>query len=102
MPPKNSNKIVLGARPVVHTPLVSEDLSTVQAPNSALIDAILAALTAKLDVEALAQLLVDQVTDRLANSITLSDLADTIATQHREEINARLAQMVLASVRRKA
>jgi FixJ family two-component response regulator len=98
MPPKN-NKLLVDT---VKTPLVTEALSTTQAPNGALIDAILAALTAKLDVEELSQILVDQVTDRLANSITLSDLADTIATQHREEINARLAQMVLASVRRKA
>ncbi len=90
VPPKPNNKQVDDARPLV------------QAPNSALTDAILAALAAKLDLDELAQLLVDQVTDRLVDSITLSDLAGTIATQQRDEINTRLAQVVLARVGRKA
>ncbi len=106
MPPKSGKPLVLDApRPTV--PPKPNDKQTearplVQAPNGALIDAILAALVAKLDVDELAQLLVDQVADRLVNSITLSDLAETIATHHRDEINTRLAQVVLASVRRKA
>ncbi len=105
MPTKTCKQLVLDApRPTVpHKPNKQTDACPmVQAPTGALIDVILTALVAKLDVDELAQLLVDQVTDQLASSITLSDLAATIATQQRDEINTRLAQVVLARVGRKA
>ncbi len=105
MPPKTCKLVLDAPRPTVPPKPNNKQTDAwplVQAPNGALIDVILAALVAKLDVDELAQLLVDQVTDRLVNSITLSDLAETIATQQRDEINTRLAQVVLARVGKKA
>ena len=74
-----------------------------QAPSSEVLqNAVLRALTTKLDLDGLAQTLVAQVTDRLVESITLADLSEAIATQHRDEIKARLAQAVLDRVRASA
>jgi hypothetical protein len=60
---------------------------------------VLQALTKKLDLDGLAETLVEQVTARLVESITLADLAEAIAEQHRDEIKTRLARAVLDRVR---
>ena len=70
-----------------------------QSASEVLLNAVLQALTTKLDLDGLAQTLVAQVTDRLVDSITLSDLSEAIAIDHRDEIQARLAQAVLDRVR---
>ena len=66
--------------------------------NEVLLNSVLQALTKKLDLDGLAQQLVAQVTERLVESITLADLSEAIAAQHRDEIKARLAQAVLERV----
>jgi hypothetical protein len=68
-------------------------------PEDALRDAVLQVLTTKLDLDGLARTLVKQVADSLSESITLSDLSEAIAAQHKEEIKVRLARAVLDRVR---
>jgi hypothetical protein len=71
-----------------------------QAQSSEILqNAVLQALTTKLDLDGLAETLVEQVTARLVESITLADLAEAIAEQHRDEIKTRLARAVLDRVR---
>jgi len=70
-----------------------------QSSSGVLQNAVLQALTKKLDLDGLAQTLVAQVTERLADSITLAELSETIAAQHRDEIKAGLARAVLDRVR---
>ncbi len=104
MPPTTVKHLALGAaRHTIPAQLVVDTpLSTAPVHTNALLDAIVTTLTEKLNIDELAGLLVDQVTDRLVDSITLSDLADTVATQHKDEINARLAQVVLARAGKRA
>ena len=83
-----------------HTQTITLDMEPKQAPSSEILqNAVLQALTKKLDLDGLAQTLVEQVTARLVESITLADLAEAIAEQHRDEIKTRLARAVLDRVR---
>ena len=70
-----------------------------QSSSEVLQNAVLQALTKKLDLDGLAKTPVAQVTERLADSITLAELSETIAAQHRDEIKAGLARAVLDRVR---
>jgi len=73
--------------------------ATPESSSEVLISLVLQALTKKLDLDGLAQQLVAPVTARLVESITLADLAEAIAEQHRDEIKTRLARAVLDRVR---
>ena len=82
------------------TQTITLDMEPKQAPSSEILQtAVLQALTTKLDLDGLAETLVEQVTARLVESITLADLAEAIAEQHRDEIKTRLARAVLDRVR---
>jgi hypothetical protein len=70
-----------------------------ESASEVLVNLVLQALAKKLDLDGLAQQLVAPVTERLVESITLADLAEAIAAQHRDEIKTRLARAVLDRVR---
>ena len=74
------------------------DMEPEQSSSEVLQKVVLQALTKKLDLDGLAQTPVAQVTERLVESITLADLSEAIAAQHRDEIKTRLAKAVLERV----
>jgi hypothetical protein len=80
-------------------PKTREPEAVHESSSEVLVNLVLQALAKKLDLDGLAQQLVAPVTERLVESITLADLAEAIAAQHRDEIKTRLARAVLDRVR---
>jgi len=66
-------------------------------PANALIEAVLQHLLQKLDLDGVTQTLIEQVGDRIAASIVVSDLADELAKEHTTAI---LAQLKVAMLKR--
>jgi len=66
-------------------------------PANALMEAVLQHLLQKLDLDGVTQTLIEQVGDRIAASIVVSDLADELAKEHTAAI---LAQLKVAMLKR--
>jgi len=70
---------------------------TSNSPANALMEAVLQHLLQKLDLDGVTQTLIEQVGDRIAASIVVSDLADELAKEHTAAI---LAQLKVAMLKR--